>query len=292
MKPIETVGIIFNSRAPRAVSMATDVQEIVNKTHDCWHETADGVGTRSELVNTDLLITVGGDGTILRAAQAAAPHKVSILGINLGRLGFMTELSAEEALVKIPSFLNGHGWLEERSMIQVDVQHSGGTNGKQESTGYHALNDVVLGRGAVARVIRVQVSIDGAYLTSYRSDAILICTATGSTGYNLSAGGPILEPQASEMVLKPVAPHVGIATALVLPRSASVELQIESEDPAIFSVDGFLDLRLKKGDTVKVKQSSLTSLFLRERTPQDFYASLTRRLGFESNDGIGRSVSY
>jgi NAD+ kinase len=177
-------------------------------------------------------------------------------------------------------------------MIQVDVQHSGGTNGKQESAGYHALNDVVLGRGAVARVIRVQVSIDGAYLTSYRSDAILIFTATGSTGYNLSAGGPILEPQASEMVLKPVAPHVGIATALVLPRSAMVELQIESEDPAIFSVDGFLDLRLKKGDTVKVKQSSLTSLFLRERTPQDFYASLTRRLGFESNDGIGRSVSY
>ncbi|MQF69647.1 NAD(+)/NADH kinase [SAR202 cluster bacterium AD-804-J14_MRT_500m] len=272
--------------------MADDVQRNVSETHDCWKEEAGGVARRPELATTDLLITVGGDGTILRAAQAAAPHRVPILGINLGRLGFMTELSAEEALMKLPSFLDGGGWLEERSMVQVSVKYSDGSNEKQESTEYHALNDIVLGRGAVARVIRVQAWIDGAYLTSYRADAIVICTATGSTGYNLSAGGPILEPQAVGMVLKPVAPHVGIATALVLPGSAMVELQIESEDPAIFSVDGFLDLPLKKGDGVKVKQSTLTSLFLRERTPEDFYASLTRRLGFESNDGIGRSVSY
>ncbi len=292
MKPINTVGIIFNARAPRAVAMAEEVHQAVSPLRRCWKKAANGAATHPLIEETDLLITVGGDGTILRAAQAAAPHRVPILGINLGRLGFMTELRAEEALSKIPTFLEGAGWVEERAMLKVRVLRGEGSAQTAESPSYHALNDVVLGRGAVARVIRVQAWIDGAHLTFYRADAVVICTATGSTGYNLSAGGPILQPQAQEMVLKPVAPHVGLATALVLPSSAVVELQIESEDPAIFSVDGFMDLSLQKGDGVRVERSEMTGLFLRDRAPEEFYGSLTRRLGFESNQGAGRAVFY
>ena len=209
-------------------------------------------------------------------------HDIPLLGVNMGRLGFMTELRPADALERIPGFLEGGGWVEERSMIKTRVfDGEESASGSFRSEWHHALNDVVVTRGVTPRLIWVRALIDGAELTSYRADAVVVSSATGSTGYNLSAGGPILDPRAEEMVLKPVAPHVGLATAVVLPPSVSVELRVTSSDGAVLSVDGYLNLPVEEGSGVRIQRSERKAKFLRERSSQEFYASLTRRLGFE-----------
>ena len=292
MKSVRVVGIIYNPRATKALSMAEEIFQTIGPGRQCWMGSADDEITNPHLDETDLIITVGGDGTILRAVRVAVAHDIPLLGVNLGRLGFMTELRAEEALKRIPRYLEGGGWLEERSMLQVQVLHGGGDPDPTDSPSFHALNDAVLGRGAGARLIWVKAFVDGASLTSYRADAVIVSSATGSTGYNLSAGGPILDPHAQEMILKPVAPHVGLATAVVLRASATVELTVESDDGAILSVDGYLDQRIQKGDGVRIQRSPKKARFVREGGDKEFYASLTRRLGFEGGMGAGRAVFY
>jgi NAD+ kinase len=292
LKPPKTVGIIFNPGNEQAVAMAQELAKALGSDRRCWTLSAGSEDTAGvPLEETDLAITVGGDGTILRAARMVVPYGIPILGVNLGRLGFMTELRGEDALERIPHYLEGGGWLEERAMLQIKSLGKEGSS-KSEDGPFHALNDMVLARGALARLIRVGAHVDGAHLTTYRSDAVIVSTATGSTGYNLSAGGPILHPEARGMVLKPVAPHVGLATAVVLPPSTTLELTVESDDPVILSVDGFGDMNLQQGEGVRIQESSNKVLFLREGPPNNFYATLTRRLGFDMGLGIGRAIFY
>lgn len=282
---ISTVGIVYNARTATAKDMAREIAGLVGNGRESWMKSAGELDEGdASLADTDLIITVGGDGTILRAAKAAVAHGIPLLGVNMGRLGFMTELLPDDALERIPDFLEGGGWLEGRAMLKTKI---GG-----ESEWYHALNDVVVTRGATPRLIWVRAMVNGAELTSYRADAVIVSSATGSTGYNLSSGGPILDPQAQEMVLKPVAPHVGLATAVVLPPSASIELSIESYDGALLSVDGYLNEPIEQDSTVRIRQSERKAKFLRERSSQEFYASLTRRLGFWGGMGAGRAVYY
>ena len=282
---ISVVGIVYNARSSDAKDMAAKIAGLVGNGRQSWMKSAGELGEEgASLIGTDLIITVGGDGTILRAAKAAVAHGIPLLGVNMGRLGFMTELRPADALERIPSFLEGGGWIEERSMLKTQVVG--------ESEWHHALNDVVVTRGATPRLIWVQAMVDGAELTSYRADAVIVSSATGSTGYNLSSGGPILDPRAQEMVLKPVAPHVGLATAVVLPPSASIDLSIESYDGALLSVDGYLNEPVAQGSTVRIEGSERKAKFLRERSSREFYASLTRRLGFWGGMGAGRAVYY
>jgi len=273
--------------------MAREISRDIGVGRTCWIESVynDNIDN-ADLSETDLIVTVGGDGTILRSARAAIGYDVPILGVNMGRLGFMTELRAEEAVEKIPGYLSGDGWLEERSMLSVAVVNrddAGETNVTQD---YDALNDAVLARGAEARLIRVDAFVDGSKLTSYRADAVIVSTATGSTGYNLSAGGPILAPTAEEMIIKPVAPHVGLATAVVLGSATTIKLVVESEDGAILSLDGFREQPIDKNDELIIKISDKKVRFLRRVDGREFYASLTRRLGFEGGLGAGRAVFY
>ena len=291
---ISVVGIVYNARSSRAKDMAGDIAGLVGPGRESWTKAAGGLGEEdASLKETDLIVTVGGDGTILRAAKAAVAHDIPLLGVNMGRLGFMTELRPADALERIPSFLEGGGWVEERSMIKARVfDGEESASGSFRSEWHHALNDVVVTRGETPRLIWVRALVDGAELTSYRSDAVIVSTATGSTGYNISAGGPILDPRAEEMVLKPVAPHVGLATAVVLPPSVSVELRVTSSDGAVLSVDGYLNLPVEEGSGVRIQSSERKAKFLRERSSKEFYASLTRRLGFEGGMGAGRAVFY
>ena len=179
-------------------------------------------------------------------------------------------------------------------MVKAAVLHESASQetGSSEPEWHHALNDVVVTRGATPRLIWVRALVDGAELTSYRSDAVIVSSATGSTGYNLSSGGPILDPRAEEMVLKPVAPHVGLATAVVLPPSVSIELWVESAEGAVLSVDGYMNRPLGQGSGVRIQKSERKAKFLRGRSSREFYASLTRRLGFEGGMGAGRAVFY
>ncbi len=293
MNSAKVIGIIYNDKAQRAVDKGKEILDTLITTHECWMQSTSHPGPVNPLITrTNLIITVGGDGTILKAATIAVPYGIPMLGVNLGRLGFMTELKADEALTRIPDYIHGNGWQEERSMIQVSVQRWNGTHYINDGITYNALNDAVLGRGAVARLVHVNAWVDNANLTSYRADAVIASTATGSTGYNLSAGGPILPPNSEEMILKPVAPHVGLATAVVLPEKSTIILIVESDDPAILSVDGSLDLDLNKSDQVEIRRSSSKALFLRTGSPEEFYSTLTRRLGFEGEGGAGRAVFH
>lgn len=311
MKPPEIIGIIYNSRVPEAKAMTSALIERLNLEDRVWvRSTSDIDLDASEARNTDLIITVGGDGTIIRAAGLAVLHDIPILGINMGRLGFMTELEANEALDKVslyianpPTHPEGTVRVEERCMLQAAVVPGNGQAGHERSQhgngeslpdfgGYHALNDAVVGRGAMARVVNIAAFIDGAHLTDFRADAVMVSTATGSTGYNLSVGGPILAPQAGEITLKAVAPHVGMAPALVLPSSSVVDLAVETDHQVMLSVDGHIDLELAPGDSVRIQRSSHKALFLRAHPYTEFYATLTRRLGFGGGQSTTRAIQY
>ena len=223
--------------------------------------------------DTSLILTVGGDGTIMRATQVAVPRTIPITGINLGKLGFMTELGAEEALEKIPAILDGKGWVDERALLEVTLLAA-----NKEPQIFHALNDAVAARGAIARLVHIEARINEEYVTTYKADGVIVATATGSTGYSLAAGGPILYPQSEDFILVPIAPHLSPAYAIVVPSIATISLHISTVHQATLSIDGHLNIPLSSGDIIKVKQSPQKARFLRIHPKDSFFRSLEQRL--------------
>ena len=277
---MSNVGIIYNARVPEALDLSTAILHQLDLHEDSWIAPAENLESLVQRANeTDLVITVGGDGTILRAAQVTAPLNIPIVGINMGRLGFMTELQVHEALEKLPHYFEGEHRVDQRNMLQARV-FSESNGGSSEGETFHALNDVVLARGAVSRVITATCTIDGGQLTTFRADAVILSTATGSTGYNLAVGGPILDPESEAVVQKPVAAHMGLSPGLVLSPESKIVLTLVGYQEAIVSVDGNVDLPLRPGDRVEIKQSPYKAKFLRANPPSHFYTTLTRRLGF------------
>ena len=278
---MKSVGIIYNARIPEALDLGTAILYQLPLPEDSWISPAENLDVvRERAEQTSLVITVGGDGTILRAAQVTAPSGIPVVGINMGRLGFMTELQVHEAMERLPIYLDNYCRVEERNMLQATVFKANGPAGAATYGPYHALNDVVLARGGVSRVVTITGFIDGAQITTFRSDAVILCTATGSTGYNLAVGGPILDPMSDNLVLKPVAAHMGLTAGLVLTPSVKVGLTLEGYQEAILSIDGYVDYPLSPGDRVELEQSPHRAKFLRANQPSQFYATLTRRLGF------------
>lgn len=243
---------------------------------DTWLASAwDEEATRLQMPGTDLLLSIGGDGTVLRAARAVVPHATVILGVNMGRLGFLTELDAASALERLPEIMAGAGRIEERSMLHAQVLAAQATSARHD-----ALNDVVIGRATLGRTVQAAVSIDGALLAEYRADGVIVATATGSTAYSLSAGGPILPPESRELLLTPLAPHLAARNSVVLPPSAVVEVQLPQGQQATFSIDGERDLDLAAGETVRIELGPHTVRFLRLGPPAEFYDRLSRRLNW------------
>jgi NAD+ kinase len=226
------------------------------------------------LESSDLILTVGGDGTILRAAQVAASRSIPITGVNLGRLGFMTELGVDEAKDSLAALLAGEGWIDERAMLEAELWPPGNEAGSV----FCALNDVVVARGEIARMIRIEASIDEAPLTTYKADGVIVATATGSTGYSIAAGGPILYPQAEDFLLLPLLPHLSSDYALVLPAKAVVTLTLRATHQATLSIDGHINLPASDGARLRVKQAAYKTRFLRIHPKTSFYGSLERKL--------------
>lgn len=278
---MKKVGICFHPQWEAAKAFAEDLKRVVaQRVADVWVVPAwSEQKARRSLEGTELLICVGGDGTMLWAARLVILQPVLLLGINMGRLGFLTELRAEEALDKLPAILEGDYRVEERTMLHADLLPAPGAPAKEEKR-YHALNDVVMGRGAPGRAAQVEVSLDGKLLALYRADAVIVATATGSTGYVLSAGGPILHPEARELVLMPVAPHLAAGRPLVLPPSAVLELRTIADHAAILSVDGQVNRELSNGEGVRVLHSPHLARFLRLGSPLDYYIELSEGLGW------------
>jgi len=269
---VKRVGILYHPLIERAYPLAKELQDfLVSNEVSVWLSSAwESEQVKQHIDSTDLVLSVGGDGTILRAAQAVFPAPVPITGVNLGKLGFMAELSADEAKEKLPALLAGKGWLDERSVLTAELTPGGQV--------FHALNDVVVARGAIARVIQVEVIINGELLTGYRADGVIVATATGSTGYSLAAGGPILYQESQDILLLPILPHLNPAYPLVLPSTSEVKLKVNTTHEATLCIDGHINLSLTSGAVITVRRSPDTARFLRIHPAASFYSSLEQRL--------------
>jgi NAD+ kinase len=218
------------------------------------HESAPLLGIPAakpqRLGQADLLISYGGDGTLIRAADLGSTHGTPILGVSYGTFGFVTQCKGEDAQGVVERFIEGDRVFEERMMIQADLIREG-----TAAITVHALNEVTVQRSVKTKMMVFRVSVDGIKLTSYPADGVLVATPTGSTGYNLSAGGPIVDPQMNAMVLTAIAPHTLSSRPLVLRPDSVVDLALVTEGEAVVSVDGQLKLHMMTGDHLEIRRS-------------------------------------
>jgi len=218
----------------------------------------------------DLLVALGGDGTMLRAGHLCAPVFVPIIGINLGRFGFLTEIRQDQWEQVLPRLFDSSYWIEERMMLRAEQWRDGVMYGV-----WDVLNEVVVSRGRTVRPVHLVASVDGRYLTTYVADGLIAATATGSTAYALAAGGPILPPELRNILLVAVAPHLSIDRPIVLSEGSSVTITVHSDHQAVLSPDGQPPIDLADGDRVDAYASSHTVRFLRFQDPGYFYRNLT-----------------
>lgn len=220
----------------------------------------------------DMLIAVGGDGTMLRAGHLCAPSGVPILGINLGRLGFLIQIERGEWRPMLERLFNGEAWIEHRMMLQAEHVRAGEALGR-----WHALNEAVVGRGLNLRPVRLAASVDGRLLTTFVCDGLIAATPTGSTAYALAAGGPILPPDLRNILIVPIAPHLSVDRAVVLAEGSSVSIVVKS-DNAVVSVDGQPPLSLSEDDHVDVRAAEYGAQFVRFGDPGYFYRNLNAHM--------------
>ena len=228
----------------------------------------------------DLLITLGGDGTMLRAGHLCAPLGLPLLGINLGRFGFLMQLSRQDWRSVLPRVFSGEFSIEDRMMLKAELWHD-----KQLIETSQVINEVVVCRGQIVRPIRIHAAVDGYPLASYMADGLIAATATGSTAYALAVGGPIMPPELRNILIVAVAPHLSMDRAVILPEGASVEITTNTEHDAVMSVDGHAPVVLSNEDRVVVKASDYTIKFLVFQDPGYFYRNLANYL--EQNPSIG-----
>jgi len=273
--PVKRIGILYHPLREKARNLAEKLADILSSQGvSAWRCSAwDEDKAKPKVAGTDLIISIGGDGTILHSARIVTPSAVPILGINLGRLGFITELDGDEVLSSLPDLLKGKGWIEERAMLEAQV----------EDKTFHALNDVVLHSVAV-HLVNIKTEVDGTAITTYRADGVIVATATGSTSYSLASGGPILHPQSKEIVIQPISCHLGLSHALVLPPQSIVDLKVAHGEKIILSIDGQVELPLSDGQNIRVKLSPDTARFLRIHEPTYFYSSLWQKLRGTRNE--------
>jgi NAD+ kinase len=220
----------------------------------------------------DLVVVLGGDGTLLSAARATATIDVPLLGVNLGSLGFLTDVPLSSLFSMLDQIAQGRAAVEQRSLMQCDL-----LRGEQILGSYLVFNDAVVNKTALARLNNYELFVDKAFVSSYRADGMIVATPTGSTAYSLSAGGPVLMPTVNAFVITPVAPHSLTHRPLVVPDSAMIELVLRSdEEVAYLSLDGQPGLDLCDGDRVRCRRSEHSvSLF---RTDHDFFHVLRTKL--------------
>jgi NAD+ kinase len=220
----------------------------------------------------DLVVVLGGDGTLLSAVRATAVADAPLLGVNLGSLGFLTDVPLSSLFSMLDAIAQSRAHVEQRSLMQCDL-----LRGEEILGSYMAFNDVVVNKTALARLNNYELFVDKAFVSSYRADGMIVATPTGSTAYSLSAGGPVVMPTVNAFVITPVAPHSLTHRPLVVPDSAVVEILLRSdEEVAYLSLDGQPGLDLKDGDRVRCRRSGhKVSLF---RTDTDFFQVLRTKL--------------
>lgn len=225
-----------------------------------------------EFAQASLIIAFGGDGTLIQAAHLGAESIVPILGVYFGRFGFVTQARDHDLEETLTEFLAGRSRFENRMMLQAELVRGGNLVAT-----FHALNEIVLQRAVTARMLTFEVEVDGHRVARYPADGIIVSTPTGSTAYNLSAGGPIVDPNVSAMILTAIAPHTLSARSLILGPDSEICLGLESQGDSVLSADGQTRLHTLAGDVVRVRRSPrITQLVSVEQN--DFLVKLSDKL--------------
>lgn len=249
------------------------------------------LGIETAADDLGLVVTFGGDGTILRTARWLGGRDVPIVGVQMGRLGFLAELLPSEVPVGLEPYLEGSFWRDRRSMLESQIQPPPEGSGSEPTawgkdaygalcspSDCLALNDIVVGRGASPRTVSVEVRIDGNRLHQFRCDGLVVATATGSTAYSFAAGGPILAPSSTDLVITAICPHMSSLRSVVVPGDTPLHLRAWATDPPILSIDGQVDYPLQNEQVVTARLSSRHTTFARRGTPTEFYSRILAKL--------------
>jgi NAD+ kinase len=221
----------------------------------------------------DLIVVLGGDGTLLSAARLMVDFEVPLLGVNLGSLGFLTEVPSDEMISTLEKVFAGKVDVEKRLLLKTNVTRQGETVASS-----YCLNDVVVSKGTLARMIRLQIYVDGQFMTGLRADGLIVATPTGSTAYCLSAGGPIVYPENDVIVLAPISPHVLTNRPVILPGNKKIEIRLVSEEEAsMVTFDGQVGFSLRGGDVIEVEAAE-KQLHLLVSPERNYYEVLRTKL--------------
>jgi NAD+ kinase len=240
-----------------------------------WGASIEGaIAASSEEVasRADLAVVLGGDGTMIRAVRLLDEREIPIFGVNLGSLGFLTEFTVDEAVEQFARVMNGDFQTAPRMRLQAELV-------RQDRTVFctRILNDVVVNRGVISRIIDIRTEIDGTYVTTFRADGLIVSTPTGSTAYAMAAGGPILMPETEALVVAPICPHMLTMRPLVIRSDSKVHLKIETSDPSIFvTFDGQHSEEIQSGDGLEIRRAPGSVLLV--KPPRDHYQILRTRL--------------
>ncbi len=269
------VGLLFHPRIDSAVRHAREVgQRLTAGGVDVWRASVwDVADDTSQIDGSDLVVSFGGDGTLLRASRGAARYGVACIGVNYGRIGFLTDLRPQELDDRLSELIGGDFWIEER--VLIDWRH---VPARGAVTSGLAAGDVVVGRGRIARVVEIAVAIGGAHLTTYTADGVIVATPTGSTGYTQAAGGPILHPECRDLVITPISPFLTPNNSVVLGQETPIELVAHTTHEVTLSIDGQTERALESGDTVVCRISEHPARYARLQPRDYFYSSIAEKL--------------
>ena len=279
MTNIKRIGILAHPYRPDTHPVAEDIAATLSQRRiDNWVHTAwDDETVHDDVANADIVMAIGGDGAMLRAGRVCAEHEVPVLGINMGWLGFLTEIeSPDDWQLGLEQVLCGDYWIEKRMMLRATLLE----NKRTELNSFSALNDVVISGSVFGRMIQIDSFIDKHWATTYNADALIISTPTGSTAYALATGGPILPPELRNILMVPMAPHLSMDRPIVLARGAVVDIEPtrENRHPVVLTVDGRVVAKLHDHQHVCITSAKPESLFVRLRERNYFYRSLLDRM--------------
>ncbi len=281
---IHTIVNLFRPDAVQAAKEALDGLRASSVTFGADRDSAAALGVEAvapeELGKADLMVSFGGDGTLIRAAHLCSESGTPILGVYFGRFGFVTQCMPSEVGAALSSFIDGQAEIDERIMVQTELIR----NDRSVAT-LHSLNEAVVQRSATTRILTFDVKVDGTRMSRYPADGVMVSTPTGSTAYSLSAGGPIVDPGVNALLITAIMPHTLSARPLVVRSEAVIDIQLETRGDAVLSCDGQSRLHLLSGDSVRITKSPRVTRLVSVDS-QDFLSKLANRFQWSKSSRI------